>query len=130
VKNFDILYKKAHKISLARDLIPEYSSCGGVGSSLITRDGNIYTGICIDCSCGIGFCAEHAAIAEMLKNGESEIAEIIAVGEDGKVLSPCGRCREMMFQVNLNNKNTIVYLAKDYSKKLGDLLPEHWIDED
>ena len=38
---------------------------GSVGAALLTDKGNVYTGICIDIACGIGFCAEHSAIAEM-----------------------------------------------------------------
>ena len=46
-------------------------SAGSVAAALRTRSGAVYTGICIDVSCGIGFCAEHAAIAEMLKHRET-----------------------------------------------------------
>jgi len=129
MNNFQSLYNKAFKIAPSRDLILEYSSCGGVGSALITKDGNVYTGICLDFCCSLGFCAEHAAIAEMLKNGESEITEIIAVGENGKVCPPCGRCREIMMQVDFNNCNTIVHLSENENKKLEDLLPNHWISK-
>ncbi|MFA5954746.1 MAG: cytidine deaminase [Patescibacteria group bacterium] len=125
--NFDILYKKALDVSLPRDLTPGYSSCGGVGSALITKGGNIYTGICVDCSSGIGFCAEHAAIAEMLKNKESEITEIIAVRENGNVVSPCGRCRELVMQIDVKNRDTIVHLSGNQIKKMNELLPDYWI---
>jgi len=125
LKKFDTLYKKAFKISSGRKL-SDCASCGGVGSALITEDGNIYTGICIDCCSGLGFCAEHSAIAEMLKNKESRIIEIIAVGSDGKILPPCGRCRELIIQVNPKNRNTIIYISKTKTKKLSQLLPDHW----
>lgn len=64
---------------------------GHVASALETINGAIYTGVCIDVPCSIGICAEQAAIAEMLKNGETQIKRIIAVYEDGSVLAPCGR---------------------------------------
>lgn len=41
--------------------------------ALETVSGAVYTGICIDVPCSIGMCAEQAAIAEMLKNGETKI---------------------------------------------------------
>jgi cytidine deaminase len=47
-----------------------------------------------------------SAIAEMLKAHESEIALVVAVDEQGTILLPCGRCREMMWQLESTNKCT------------------------
>ena len=58
--------------------LSEYASYGHVGCALLTKNGNIYTGICIDSNCALGNCAEYAAIVEMLKNNESEIDKIVA----------------------------------------------------
>ena len=44
----------------------------GSACALETNNGNIFTGICIDIPCSLGFCAEQAAIAEMLKTGETK----------------------------------------------------------
>jgi cytidine deaminase len=71
---------------------PDFSAAS-VGAALRTTSGAIYTGVCIDLACGIGFCAEHAAIAEMLKHREVEIDAIVAVNNSW-ILPPCGRCRE------------------------------------
>ncbi|MBN1619207.1 cytidine deaminase [candidate division WOR-3 bacterium] len=76
-------------------LSEDFLSAGSVAAALVTESGNIYTGICIDFACGIGFCAEHSAIAEMLKNRETQIDTIVAVNKNG-LIPPCGRCREMM----------------------------------
>src|SRR5271157_4514556 len=80
---------------LAHDL-----SAGSVGAAILTDKGNIYTGICIDLACGLGFCAEASAISEMLKNKETHITSIVAVSKD-RILPPCGRCREMMVQIDV-----------------------------
>ena len=100
---------------------------GSVAAALQTRSGAIYTGICLDLACGIGFCAEHAAVAEMLKARETRIAAVVAVGKRG-ILAPCGRCRELMVQINPHNLDCQVILAADRSVYLRDLLPEHWLD--
>ena len=97
-----------------------------VGCAIKSVSGRIYTGICIHLSCGIGFCAEHAAMAEMIKCGETEIDTIVAANKS-EVLSPCGRCREMMVQINNANFNANVVLKHDRVVKLRDLLPEHWM---
>jgi predicted RNase H-like nuclease len=117
------LIRQAHK--LARPIrTSDHCSAGSVASVIISRSGNTYTGICLDFSCGLGFCAEHAAVAEMLKAHESEIGFVVAVDGDGNVLPPCGRCREMMWQLNPVNKNAIVVLAVDRARHLSELLPE------
>src|SRR5512146_678141 len=56
-----------------------FLSVAAVGCALITSKGNIYEGACIDAPCGIGFCAEHAAIAAMVTNREFSIKKIVAV---------------------------------------------------
>jgi cytidine deaminase len=102
-------------------------SAGGVGAAVRSRSGRVYTGICLDLACGIGFCAEHAAIAEILKHRESEIEAVVAVGT-GVILAPCGRCRELMVQINPANLDCQVVLGEDRLVALRSLLPEHWLD--
>ena len=109
---------------LARPIAPsETCSAGTVGSVIVSRSGKKYTGICLDFSSSLGFCAEHAAIAEMLKAHESEIALVVAVTNSGAVIPPCGRCREMMWQLNDANVNALVILAPDRAVSLRELLP-------
>ena len=123
--HYKVLYQEAYAVSKVRKL-SRLASCGGVGSALLTKEGNIYTGLCIDATCGIGFCAEHSAIAEMLKHNESEIKEIIAVTDKKKVLPPCGRCRELIFDINPKNQNALVHLSATRSKSIKILLPDPW----
>ena len=99
---------------------------GHVACALETVSGIVYTGICIDVPCSIGICAEQAAIAEMLKHGETKIKIIVAVYEDGSILSPCGRCRELISQLDLDNENTVVAINNDQKVTLKELLPERW----
>ncbi|MBD3304563.1 cytidine deaminase [Candidatus Woesearchaeota archaeon] len=99
---------------------------GYVGAALISDKNNVFTGVSLDCYCGIGFCAEHSAIAEMVKNGETRIRKIVAATFDGTVLPPCGRCRELMFQLNKENLDTGVIVSKDKKAKLRELLPYPW----
>jgi cytidine deaminase len=95
---------------------------GLVASAIYSSKGNIYTGVSIEVSCGMGFCAEHSAIAEMLKNKESEISYVIAVSKNG-IIPPCGRCRELIRQVNKSNINTLVIVSEEKVIPLSELLP-------
>jgi len=63
---------------------------GDVGCALLTDKGNLHLGVCIDVAGGIGFCAEHSAIASMITHGEQSIRKIVAVLGDGTILPPCG----------------------------------------
>ncbi|HLC60448.1 MAG TPA: cytidine deaminase [Candidatus Nanoarchaeia archaeon] len=99
---------------------------GDVGCALLSDEGNIYLGVCMDVSCGIGFCAEHSAIAAMVTNGEEKIKKIVAVVEGGKIIPPCGRCREIINQIHKQNKNTEVMIGKNKVVKLEELLPHPW----
>ena len=64
---------------------------GNVGCALISEKGNLYLGVSIRACCGIGFCAEHSAIANMVLNQEYKINKIVAVTGNGTILPPCGR---------------------------------------
>lgn len=94
-----------------------------VASALVTDKGNVYVGVCIDTACSLGFCAEHAAIAQMITHEESRITKIVAVGRNGKILPPCGRCREFIYLVNNENVETEVLVAEKKVVKIKELLP-------
>jgi cytidine deaminase len=51
------------------------NSAGDVACALLSVAGNLYLGVCIDIGSGIGFCAEHSAIAAMITAGESKISK-------------------------------------------------------
>lgn len=101
----------------------EDCTSGDVAAALVTVAGHIYTGVCLDSPCSLGFCAEQAAVAEMMKAQESEIRLVVAVDQTGTVRVPCGRCRELMWQLNPNNRTTRVVVAPDDTVPLESLLP-------
>jgi cytidine deaminase len=98
----ETLIKKAKSVVNPRRL-SQTVEVGSVGSALVTSNGNVFVGVCIDAPCGIGFCAEHTAIASIVTAGESRIITIVAVNSDHKIVSPCGRCRELIWQVDAAN---------------------------
>lgn len=118
--------------SASRVLNPHYSGdrlFGNVASTLVTVEGNFYSGVCIDLGSGVGFCAEHAAVGAMVTAREYRIAAIVAVwtDDDGRlyVLPPCGRCREFLRQIDSYNLDTEVVLGRHETAKLRELLPYH-----
>lgn len=98
---------------------------GDVACALLSENGNLYYGVCIDVGSGIGFCAEHSAIAAMVTAGERRISQIVAVwGVNAiTVLPPCGRCREFMYQIDERNLDANIIVSETKTVKLCDLLP-------
>ena len=122
--DFKLLVEKAILLSKQKRTLNEYSKIANMGCALLTKQGNIYTGINIDIVCGIGFCAEHSAIAEMLKYNETRIVKIVSASDEKGIRPPCGRCREFIRLINFENFETLVMLKDDRVVKLADLLPD------
>ena len=124
---WDTLYKRALEVQNGRVISP-FVDAGGVAAAILTKGGNIYVGVCIDTCSSLGMCAERAAIANMITNGESEIDKVVAVMTDGSVGSPCGACRELMMQ--LSDRSCEIEILTDLETHsfvtLGELMPDWW----
>jgi cytidine deaminase len=123
--SFEELYHEANSVINPRKL-SEFAEAGGVGAAILAESGRIYTGVCIDTSSSMGFCAEHAAASAMITAGESRVIRMIAVDWDGSVLSPCGRCREFINQIHKDNWNAEVMVQEGKIATIQELLPYDW----
>ena len=98
-----------------------------VGCALLCKNDKIYSGV--NCDGVHGSCAEYITIGTAISNGERCFETIVAVHDKAVncVVSPCGNCRQMLFEycpdikviVNDNNGNLIKVKARD-------LLPFAW----
>ena len=121
------LYDEAVKVQNGRAVSP-FIDAGGVAAAILTKQGNIYVGVCIDTACSLGMCAERNAIANMITNGESRIVKLVCVMGDGRVGSPCGACREMMMQLDKHSPKIEILTDLEMlsTVTLGDLVPDWW----
>jgi cytidine deaminase len=116
-------------LMVAKGLVKErklsrIATAGTVAAAILTDKGNVYTGVCIDTPAGMGFCAEHAAIAAMITAGESHIVKCVATGiDDDGACAPCGRCREFINSVHDENYKCEVMLEDGSITTIGQLLP-------
>ena len=102
-----------------------------VGAALLTRSGRVFTGCNIEnASFSPTICAERAALAAAVSAGEREFDAIAIVGSmEGKVntlpTSPCGVCRQALFEFGGNGLRVILAKSEeDYQElALGRLLP-------
>lgn len=97
-----------------------------VSSVLRTKNGVMYVGMNLKSSHSV--CAEQVAIGQAFAHGDREFDTIVAVRIDKEgipdVVPPCGLCRYMFEQLNLQNMYVIVYDKKKLIKvKASELLP-------
>jgi len=125
--SWETLYEAAKSKLNPRTLSP-FIDAGGVAAAILTEQGNIYTGVCIDTACSMGMCAERNAIANMITNGESRIVKLVCIMGNGSIGSPCGVCREFLMQ--LDKGSPTMEILTDYEQQtsvtLGELMPDWW----
>lgn len=121
---FEELYKLAFSVS-NETLKTKDCEIGSVGCALESETGNVYLGKNIDMSCSLGMCAERNAISNMLTKEVKKISKIVVVHKSGKVMLPCGACREFMLQLGDLTEETELLLSLEPYKtvKIVDLLP-------
>lgn len=114
-------------IEKATELIKKRRLNGKIdtASALITNKGNIYLGVDIVCrSSPCSICAEYSSVGSMLTQGEQKIKTIVAVSDNETILPPCGKCRELIFDVSGGESEVIV--SKNEKFKLSDLEKYYW----
>ena len=131
MEKYDITKNDRELIEIALEVLNKNFDDGvynhTVGCALLCKSGKIYKGVNCD---GIhGSCAEYITMGIAISNGEREFDTIVAVHDKAPncVVSPCGNCRQMLFEycpnikviVNDENGNLIKVTAKD-------LLPFAW----
>ena len=121
------LYDAAIEVQNKRTISP-FIDAGGVAAAILTKQGNIYVGVCIDTASTLGMCAERNAIANMITNGESRIDKVVAVMSNGQIGTPCGACREYMMQLDKNSGDIEILLDLETKKTitLKELIPNWW----
>ena len=96
-----------------------------VGAALLTRDGEIFTGVNVEnSSLGATICAERTAFVKAISEGRKDFHTVAVVSSEGAVL-PCGICRQFMFEFG-DDLRIITGEDEDHLKvyKITELLPE------
>ena len=80
-----------------------------VGAALRSADGTIYVGANIEnASFGLSRCAEQSAVQAMASAGGRTITEIVVVSDASEPASPCGACRQILYEFGKNAKLWLV----------------------
>ncbi len=107
-----------------------------VGAALRTRSGKVFTGINLDAYLGrMAVCAEAVALGRAFVDlGDAGIETIVAVRHPGpdekdqsiKVVSPCGACRELIFDYDRNARVIVPNGKSSAVVPIADLLPNKY----
>jgi cytidine deaminase len=107
-----------------------------VGAALRTRDGAVYTGVNLDAYLGrMAVCAEAVALGRAVVDiGDAGIETIVAVrhpppyekDQEIKVVSPCGACRELIFDYDRNARVIVPNGRTPIVVPIADLLPNKY----
>ncbi len=96
-----------------------------VGAALRARSGKVYLGANVEnASYGLTMCAERVALGRAVVEGEREFEVLVICLKNGG--SPCGACRQVLYEFSPNLRILMVdekgTLVKEAS--LSELLPE------
>ena len=70
-----------------------------VGAALLSRSGKVYTGANLEnSSFGQTVCAERLALYKAVSEGEKNFKKIAIVAPGAKPVTPCGICRQALFE--------------------------------
>ena len=87
----------AARTAMARAYAP-YSNYP-VGAAALVDDGRVVSGCNVEnASYGVGLCAECGLVSELHATGGGRLVAFSCVDGRGKVLMPCGRCRQLLHE--------------------------------
>jgi cytidine deaminase len=99
-----------------------------VGAAALTDSGRIITGCNVEnASYGLSLCAECGLVSNLFNSGGGRLVALSCRHGDGSTLMPCGRCRQLLYEVG--GKELLVD-AQPEALRLGDLLPKSFGPDD
>ena len=97
-----------------------------VGAVIKAKSGKLYAGCNVEnASYPAGSCAEQGAISAMVLGGDTEIQEMVVMGNGENLVSPCGSCRQRIREFAKSDAIIHICDRKGVRKSmtLGELLP-------
>ena len=95
-----------------------------VGAAVLTKSGNVFTGCNVEnASYGGTICAERVAVCKAVSSGEREMKAIAIVYDEEDFASPCGICRQFIYEFGAEIEIIMAKLNGEYKiKKISKLL--------
>jgi cytidine deaminase len=112
---------RATAVEVARNAYAPYSGFP-VGAAALVDDGRIVTGCNVEnVSYGLGLCAECAVVCALHSGGGGRLVALACVDGAGRVLMPCGRCRQVLVE---HGGPVMLIDHPTGPRPLGELLPD------
>ena len=92
-----------------------------VGVAALVDDGRMISGCNVEnASLGVTLCAECGLVSALYATGGGRLIAAVCVDGSGNYLSPCGRCRQLLFE---HGGNEMLFMTPTGAVKLSELLP-------
>lgn len=89
---------RAVAIELSRRAYAPYSGYP-VGAAALVDDGRVVRGCNVEnAAYGVVLCAECGLVSDLVAGGGGRLVAFTCVNGDGDVITPCGRCRQLLFE--------------------------------
>lgn len=99
-----------------------------VGAAALLTDGRVVTGVNVEnVSFGLTMCAENTLVGTMFLQGGGRLRALAAAASDGRWLTPCGRCRQVLLE---HGGPDMLVDSLHGPRPLGELLPESFTPAD
>lgn len=127
VKMKEDLLQKA--VEAAKESYSPYSLFP-VGAAVLTKKGSVFLGTNVEnASYGQTICAEQAAIANAVVNGDREIVAIAVYSPKGDI-TPCGACRQVIAEFGHKIQIISTMNGNIVSCNISEMLPYMFSKED
>jgi cytidine deaminase len=92
-----------------------------VGAAGLVEDGAVVVGCNVEnVSYGLTLCAECGLVSALHATGGGRLIAVAVVDGNGSVTTPCGRCRQLLFE---HGGDELLVLLPDGAHHLAELLP-------
>ncbi len=123
--DWELLHIEA-KLIMAKAYAP-YSKFP-VGVAGLVSDGRIVRGCNVEnASYGMTLCAECGMVSDLISSGGGKLVAVVCVDGAGNYLSPCGRCRQLLFE---HGGKDMLLMTPDGPSPMSTILPWAFGPED
>ncbi len=93
-----------------------------VGAAGLTDDGRVVSGCNVEnVSYGLTLCAECGLVSDLHRTGGGRLLAVVCLSGSGKHCTPCGRCRQLLFE---HGGPDCLIEVDDELRTVADLLPD------
>ena len=92
-----------------------------VGAAALTDAGRVISGCNVEnASYGLTLCAECGLVSALHASGGGRLVAFTCVNDAGELLSPCGRCRQLLYE---HGGPDLLVACPDGPRPMRDMLP-------